>query len=72
MLADNNDVSIKVIRFKGIDKSEIFSRNEFWYKCLILSLNSALDFALSFNETKVDMSGTIRKEIKLFDESSLR
>lgn len=72
LLADNNDVSIKVIRFKGIDKSEIISRNEFGYKCLILSLNSALDFALSFNETKVDMSGTIRKEIKLFDESSLR
>lgn len=72
LLSDNNDVSIKVIRFKGTDKSEIISRNEFGYKCLILSLNSALDFALSFNETKVDMSKTIREEIKLFDESSLR
>ena len=27
LLADNNDVSIKVIRFKGLDKTEIISRN---------------------------------------------
>lgn len=72
ILSDNNDISIKVVRFKGTDKSEIISRNEFGYKCLFLSLNSALEFVFSYNETKVDMSKPIREEIKLFDESSLR
>jgi len=72
LLSDNNEISIKVVRFKGKDKTEIISRNEFGYKCLILALNSALDYALSYNETRVDMSGPIRKEIKLFNESSLR
>lgn len=72
ILADNNDVSIKVIRFNGKDKTEIISRNEFGYKCLLLAFQNALEYTLSYNETRVDMSQTIRKEIKLFDESSLR
>ncbi len=72
LLADNNDVSIKVIRFKGYDKTEIISRNEFGYKCLLLALQNALEYTLSYNETKVDMTQIVRKEIKLFDESSLR
>lgn len=72
MLSDNNDISIKVVRFKNKDKTEIISRNEFGYKCLILSLQSTLEYTKSYNETKVDMSDTIRKEINLFDESSLR
>ena len=72
LLSDSNDFSIKVVRFKGTDKSEIMSRNEFGYKCLLLAFQSALDFTLSFNETRVDMSGIVRKETGLFDESSLR
>ncbi len=72
LLSDNNDISIKVVRFKGVDKSEIISRNEFGYKCLLLAFQAALDYTLSFNETRVDMSGIVRKETSLFDESSLR
>lgn len=72
LMADNNDISIKVIRFKGTDKTEIISRNEFGYKCLILAINSALNYVNSYNETRVDMSQIERKETKLFDESSLR
>ncbi|MCQ2796133.1 MAG: putative DNA binding domain-containing protein [Bacilli bacterium] len=72
LLSDNNDISIKVVRFKGTDKTEIISRNEFGYKCLALALQNALDYTMSFNETKVDMSSTIRKETHLFNESALR
>lgn len=72
LLSDNNDISIKVIRFKGTNKTEIISRNEFGYKCLILALNNALEYVFSYNETKVDMSGSIRKEINLFNKSALR
>lgn len=72
LLSDNNNISIKVVRFKGTDKSEIISRDEFGYKCLFLAYQTSFDFTRSFNETRVDMSEMVRKETKLFDESCLR
>lgn len=73
ILADVNNVSIKVVRFAGHDKSEMISRNEYGYKCLVLALQSALEYVLSFNETKVELTGNAtRKEIQLFNENSLR
>lgn len=73
ILADDNDCSIKVVRFAGIDKSEMVARNEYGYKCLILAMKSALEYVLSFNETRVQLNGASeREEIHLFDESSLR
>lgn len=73
ILSDDNNVSIKVVRFAGKDKSTMISRNEYGYKCLILALESALEYVLSFNETRVELSGSaVRKEIHLFDENSLR
>ena len=38
LLADNNDLSIKVVRFKGVDKTELLFRNEYGYKCLLIAL----------------------------------
>ena len=73
ILSDNNDCSIKVVRFAGIDKSEMISRNEYGYRCLVLALQAALDYVLSFNETRVELSGNaVRKEMRLFDEVCLR
>lgn len=73
LLADNNDCSIKVVRFAGRDKTEIVLRNEYGYKCLILAMQQALDYVNSLNETSVEVGGNIsRKEIKLFDEKCLR
>ena len=73
LLADNNDCSIKVVRFAGRDKTEIVLRNEYGYKCLILAMQLALDYVNSLNETSVEVGGNIsRKEIKLFDEKCLR
>lgn len=73
ILSDNNDVSIKVIRFATNDKSEIVSRNEFGYKCLLYALDSVLEFVNSLNETRVEIDGSAtRKEIRLFDEECFR
>ena len=71
ILSDNNNCSIKVTRFKGIDKNQFISRNEFGYKCLLIALKQAYDYVTSFNETKVNLTGKIqRDEIKLFDEKA--
>ena len=68
ILADNNNCSIKVVRFKGKDKQEMISRNEFGYKCLLISMKAAYDYVASLNEVRVDLnSGLERKEYPLFD-----
>ena len=72
LLSDNSDYSIKVVRFSGSDKSNMIFRNEYGYKCLLLAMQQALDFTFSFNETRVDLSHSTRREIKLFNESCLR
>lgn len=73
ILSDSNDFSIKVVRFKGKDKSEMIVRNEYGYRCLILAMQNALDYIDSLNETKVTLDGNLRRaETKLFDERSLR
>ncbi|MCR5350726.1 MAG: putative DNA binding domain-containing protein [Acholeplasmatales bacterium] len=73
ILADNNNCSIKVVKFDGIDKSNMISRNEFGYKCLIIAMENALEYTQSMNETKVVISDkSVREEVHLFDSSSLR
>lgn len=68
LLADENNTSIKVVRFSGTDKSKMVSRNEYGYKCLISAMKEANDYVLSLNETRVDIESTLeRKEIRLFD-----
>lgn len=68
LLADENDISIKVVRFDGLDKRKMMSRNEYGFKCLLLSMKQANDYILSLNETRVDLeSGLERKEKTLFD-----
>ena len=68
ILSDNNNVSIKVVRFRGKDKMEMIARNEFGFKCLLLSMRSAYDYVAALDEVRVDLdSDMIRKELPLFD-----
>lgn len=68
LLADENDVSIKVVRFIGKDKSKMLIRNEYGYKCLLIAMKEANDYVLSLNETRVDITSSLkREEKKLFD-----
>lgn len=71
LLADENDVSIKVVRFSGKDKTNMLSRNEYGYTCMLVGMEKAKDYVLSLNETKVDIESSIeRKEMNLFDTHS--
>lgn len=73
ILSDNNNCSIKVVRFDGIDKLKLAVRNEYGYKCMLLAMQQALEYVNSLNETRVSLEGNItRKEIKLFDEDCLK
>lgn len=68
LLSDENNTSIKVVRFAGRDKMHMVSRNEYGYKCLLTSMKAANDYVLSLNETKVNIDSKLERiETKLFD-----
>ena len=68
ILSDSNNCSIKVVRFKGKDKQEMVSRNEYGYKCLLVAMRQAFDYVSALNEVRVDLHGGMeRAETRLFD-----
>jgi predicted HTH transcriptional regulator len=67
LLADKNDVSIKVVTFKGKDKRDVIKRTEYGYKCLIVAMDQVLNYMESLNETNVKIGTHRREEEKLFD-----
>ena len=67
LLADENDISIKVVTFQGTDKTVMLKRTEYGYKCLIVALNQVIQYMESINETKVKLGGFQRIEEKYFD-----
>ena len=72
ILSDNNNCSIKVVRFKGKNKDEMITRNEYGYRCLLIAMKQAFDYVSALNEVRVDLSfGLERKEIPLFDMECL-
>ena len=73
LMADNNGNSIKVARFKGIDKSEILERNEYGRCCLIKSTLAVLDKLDVINTTAVRVKGKAsREEYRLVNHEALR
>ena len=43
LLADENDVSIKVATFNGSDKTEFVKRNEYGFQCLLIAMEKAMN-----------------------------
>lgn len=72
LLADKNDLSIKVVTFAGTDKTVMLKRTDYGGKCLLLSVNNVLEYMESINETKVKVGGIQRQEEKYFDFSSFK
>ena len=74
LLADKNEVSIKVVRFKGREKSDgIALRNEYGEKCLLVAMKQAFDYCVDvINETRVSFTKGVRNNIPLFDRDAFR
>ena len=67
LLADRNDISIKVVTFAGTDKTVMLKRTEYGMKCLISAVNDVLEYMNVINETKVKLGGPHRIEESYFD-----
>ncbi len=72
ILSDKNDISVKVVTFRGSDKSELIGRNEYGFKCLALAMDQVLSYMEALNDTKVVMNSHQREEIKLFDFAAFK
>jgi ATP-dependent DNA helicase RecG len=71
LLSDQSLVSIKLIRYEGIDKTIMKERKEFGECSLLVAQQKMMDYFDTINETKVDLSKTPRLEIRLFDKESV-
>ena len=72
VLSDQNNFSIKLVRFSGKDKSVMSDRTEYGGRCLLTSLEQVLLHAGAINTTKVNLSGGQRREKELFDFEAFR
>lgn len=72
LLADENDISIKVVTFAGRDKTKILRRNEYGGTCLVASIDRVIGYMESINDTMVTMGSHRRQEEKLFDIASFK
>ena len=72
LLADTNDISIKVVTFQGKDKTNLVRRNEYGSTCLVHAIDRVLDYMESINETKVVIGNHRRMEERLFDMASFK
>jgi predicted HTH transcriptional regulator len=67
ILSDNNNCSIKVVRFQGKDKQEMVSRNEYGYKCLLVAMRQVYDYVSALNAVQVNLhAGMERTDTRLF------
>ncbi len=72
LMSDNNDISVKVVVFDGINKSVMSKRTEYGEKCLLLTVSEVLEYFESINTTNTDLTRAKRKEVNLFDYPSFR
>lgn len=67
LLSDKNDVSIKVVVFRGENKQDIIKRTEYGYKCLIVAMDQVISYVEALNETSINIRTHSRREESLFD-----
>ncbi len=70
ILSDQSDVSLKVVRFAGVDKVAIAQRKEFGNQCLLIALQQAMDYVEMLNETNVVLGRNGRIDTHLFSNEA--
>lgn len=73
MLSDQNDTSIKVVRFNGSTKSDFISRKEFESGCILKQMEEALEYTLNvLNIIQTHVVGGTRIDTPYFDGIAFR
>lgn len=72
LLADNNDVSIKVATYSGNDAYDLIENEEYGYCCLIKATKNVINKFDQINKTFTKITFDNRKEIKMFDNIAVK
>ena len=72
LLADENDISMKVAKYAGTDKCDLLESTEYGYCCLITATNRILDRMAAENVTMTKITYPKRIERKLVEPESFR
>lgn len=72
LLADENNVSIKVAKYAGTDKVDLIENEEFGFTCLVTSAKRVLEKLRVENRTFAKITAEKRHERKMVDELALK
>ena len=72
LLADENDMSMKVAKYAGTDKCDLLESTEYGYCCLITATNRILERMAAENVTMTKITYPRRIERKLVEPEPLR
>lgn len=73
LVSDQNDTSIKVVRFNGVTKAEFLSRKEFDNGCIFKQMEDALEYSLNvLNIIQTNIVGKERVDTPYFNAEAFR
>ena len=72
LLADENNVSIKLVKYLGTNKMDLVENQEYGYRCLITSTQKILDRLDTENTVYAKIEYKGRKEIEKIDSKALK
>ena len=72
LLADNNEISIKVATYSTTDSYDLIESEEYGYCCLIKSAKNIINKFNQVNKTFTKITYEDRKEVKLFDSIAVK
>ena len=72
LLADENNISIKIVKYLGTTKSELIENKEYGYRCLITTTHRILDRLDAENTVYAKIEYKGRKEVEMIDKRSLK
>ena len=72
LLADNNDISIKVATYSGNDAFDLIESEEYGYCCLIKACKNVINKFELINKTYTKITSENRREVKLFESIPVR
>ena len=72
LLADENDISIKLVKYLGTSKMELVENQEYGYCCLITATQRILDRLTAENTVYAKIEYNGRKEVEMIDSKALK
>ena len=72
LLADENNISIKLVKYLGTSKMELIENQEYGYCCLITATQRILDRLTAENTVYAKIEYNGRKEVEMIDSKALK